>query len=197
MKSLYNFVIQPVGQRYNNSKKINNKELILNTEVYNHQFVNRKAKVISCPRFNNTKIQPGDIVIVHHNVFRRWHDIKGIERNSKAWLSEDNYVVCEDQIYLYKSKDQWKPIHGFCFVQPLLCNKELSADQTEDPDKGVVVYSDGEFEVGEIVGYTPFSKYEFVIDGQRLYRVYNKYITTKYERKGNEKTYNPSWAQGS
>ena len=33
MQSLYNFVIKPVGERYNNSKKVGDKNLILNTEI--------------------------------------------------------------------------------------------------------------------------------------------------------------------
>ena len=37
---------------------------------------------------------------------------------------------------------------------------------------------------------------EEVIDGDRLYRVMNKFITIKYEYQGNEEAYNPSWAQG-
>ena len=41
MKSVYNFVVTPVGERYNNSKKVEGGDLILNTEIYNHQFVNR------------------------------------------------------------------------------------------------------------------------------------------------------------
>ena len=49
----------------------------------------------------------------------------------------------------------------------------------------------------EIVGYTPFSQYEFIINNQKLYRVMNKFITIKYEYQGNEETYNPSWAQSS
>ena len=38
------------------------------------------------------------------------------------------------------------------------------------------------------------SIYEFIIDGKRLYRVYSKFITIKYEYQGNEEEYNPSWA---
>ena len=49
----------------------------------------------------------------------------------------------------------------------------------------------------ELVGFMPFSKFEFVIDGQRLYRVMNKFITIKYEYQGDEEAYNPSWAQSS
>ncbi|ASE99968.1 hypothetical protein [uncultured virus] len=62
---------------------------------------------------------------------------------------------------------------------------------------GVVKYSDGTVNVGDLVGFRPGSKYEFIIDGQRLYRVLSNFITIKYEYQGNEKEYNPSWAQGS
>ena len=49
MKSVYNFVVTPIGKRYNNTKKVGDSELILNTEIYNHQYVNRRASVISTP----------------------------------------------------------------------------------------------------------------------------------------------------
>ena len=77
MKSVYNFVVTPKGKRYNNTRKLDDGELILNTEMYNHQYVNREATVISTPIAGHTDILSGDTVIVHHNVFRRWHDVKG------------------------------------------------------------------------------------------------------------------------
>jgi hypothetical protein len=49
MKSVYNFVVTPKGERYNNKKKVDGGELILNTEIYNHQYINREAIVISKP----------------------------------------------------------------------------------------------------------------------------------------------------
>ena len=49
----------------------------------------------------------------------------------------------------------------------------------------------------ELVGFTPFSKYEFVLNGNRLYRVMTQFITIKYEYQGDEKEYNPSWAKSS
>ena len=80
MKSVYDFIISPKESRYNNNKKIGDKNLIINTEIYNHQYVSRNAIVKSIPIVVPTKIQPGDEVIVHHNVFRRWLDIKGDEK---------------------------------------------------------------------------------------------------------------------
>ena len=70
MKAPFDFIIKPKGNRYNNTTKVGEKDLILNTEIFNHQFVNREAIVKSVPTALETEIQPGDIVIVHHNVFR-------------------------------------------------------------------------------------------------------------------------------
>ena len=196
MKSVYNYVVKPKGSRYNNSKKVGDKDLILNTEVYNHQYTNRQAKVISIPAVGNTIIEPGDDIIVHHNVFRRWHDMKGVERNSKNYFKEDTYIISEDQIFLYKKFWEWKALPGYCFVKPIKSFDNFNVDQ-EQPLIGIIEYADKDFNKGDLVGFTPSSEYEFVINGQKLYRVLSKFITIKYEYQGNEETYNPSWAQSS
>jgi len=49
MKSLFNFIVSPDGERYNNSVKVGDKDLILNTEVSNHQYTNREAIVLKSP----------------------------------------------------------------------------------------------------------------------------------------------------
>jgi hypothetical protein len=190
MKAYKDFIISPIGGRYNNSKKIGDKELVLNTEVYNHQYVNRLAKVIATPILFSSPINVGDEVIVHHNVFRRWHDVKGREKNSRSYWKEDKYLVSEDQIFLYNNK----AMPGFSFVKPLEAIDNFNI-KCERPLVGVIKYSDGTFNKEELVGFDPVSKYEFIVDGKRLYRVLNKFITIKYEYQGNEKEYNPSWAQ--
>ena len=196
MRSVYNYVVKPKGGRYNNSKKVGDKDLILNTEIFNHQYINRQATVISTPIIGNTNIEVGDDVIVHHNVFRRWHNVKGIEKNSKSYFNESTYFISQDQIFLYKTFWQWKTIPGFCWVKPIKNFNKLDIDQ-EQPLMGIIEYADKDFNKGDLVGFTPNSEYEFVIDGQKLYRVLSKFITIKYEYQGNEETYNPSWAQGS
>ena len=196
MRSVYNFVVAPKGNRYNNTKKIGDKDFILNTEIFNHQYVNREAIVISTPIIGNTDIKPGDTVILHHNVFRRWHNVKGIEKNSRSYFNESTYLVNHDQIFLYKNKDQWLCPKGYCFVKPLKAINKFNIEQ-EKPLQGVVQYSDGTVNVDDLVGFTPNSEYEFIVDNQKLYRVLSKFITIKYEYQGNEETYNPSWAQSS
>ena len=197
MKSVYNFVVTPVGDRYNNSKKVEGGDLILNTEIFNHQFVNRIAKVISTPIIGDTDIKAGDEVIVHHNVFRRWHNIKGVEKNSRSYFNESSYFITQDQIFLYKRDGEWNAPKGFCFVKPLKEIDDPLNVNIERPLIGIVKYSDGTIGINELIGFRPSSEYEFVIDGERLYRVLSNFITIKYEYQGDEEEYNPSWAQGS
>ena len=195
MRGVYSFLVKPKGKRYNNSKKIGKKELILNTEVFNHQFVNREAIVKATPMICETEINVGDTVILHHNVFRRWHNQYGEEKNSKSYFNEDNYIVNEDQIFAYKNNNIWKPLKGFCFIQPLKENNPLHS--SNEKLIGVVKYSDGTVKEGDLVRFKALGQYEFIIDGQRLYRVKSNLITIKYEYQGHEETYNPSWAQSS
>ena len=190
MKAYKDFIVSPVGERYNNTKKLGKKELILNTEVFNHQYINRLAKVIATPLLFQSPIKVGDEVIVHHNIFRRWHDVKGREKNSRSYWKEDKYIISEDQIFLYNKK----AMPGYSFIQPIKCDNNLTND-SEKPLIGIVKYTDGTYNLNTLVGFTPNSEYEFIIEGKRLYRVLNKFITIKYEYQGNEEEYNPSWAQ--
>ena len=194
MKAPFDFIIKPKGNRYNNTTKIDGVELIINTEIYNHQYVNREAIVKSIPTAFETKIKPGDTIITHHNVFRRWHDVKGKEKNSRSYFDENTYLVKEDQVFLYKRDNEWKTPKGYCFVQPIKDRAYLGIDK-EESCIGIVKYTDGSYKKGDLIGFTPFSTYEFIIDGKRLYRVMTQFITIKYEYQGNEEEYNPSWAK--
>ena len=197
MRAYKDFIVSPIGKRYNNSTKVGDKNLILNTEVYNHQYVNRLAKIIATPLLFQSPINVGDEVIVHHNIFRRWHDVKGRERNSRSYLDDNRYLISEDQIFLY-NQNSWKAIPGYSFIKPVKStnpyhyNLELNI---EKPLVGIIKYSDGTFRKNELIGYCPKMQCEDFINGERLYRVMNKFITIKYEYQGNEEEYNPSWSQ--
>ena len=197
MQGLYYFIVKPVESRYNNVKKIGDKSLITNTENFTHKNVNRNAIVLALPKGIDTEIKIGDEVIVHHNVFRVWKDIRGVEQNSKGYFKEDQYFVQQDQIYLYKQNNQWKSIDNYCFIKPIHSLSKFDTEN-EQPLVGVLKYTNNskylkELNVGDLVGFTPRSEYEFIINGERLYRVLTKAITIKYEYEGKEKEYNPSW----
>ena len=142
MQGLFNFVVKPKGSRYNNIKKIGDKELILNSEIYNHQYVNREAIVVSKRVEKVTDVvKEGDEVILHHNVFRRWHDQQGVERNSRGYFKEDKYFVSMDQIYLYQNKDGWFSLPDYCFVKPIVSKEDMWAEDKEKPLVGIVKYT--------------------------------------------------------
>jgi hypothetical protein len=192
MQALHDYIIKPKGGRYNNSTDVDGKNLILNTEVFNHQYVNREAEVLAVPAIGDTDIKVGDTVIVHHNVFRRWHNIRGEEKNSRSYFEEDKYFVTEDQVFAYKENDKWKPLKGYCFVKPIK-NKDMFSEAKERPLIGIVKYTDGSVDVGDLVGYEPYNEFEFIVDNQRLYRVLSNDINVIYEYQGDEEEYNPSW----
>ena len=46
---------------------------------------------------------------------------------------------------------------------------------------------------GMVVGFTPESEFEFVVDGELLYCMKSKNIALTYGDEGGETKYNPSW----
>jgi hypothetical protein len=200
MKGVYNFIIRPKLSRHESKKKVGDNELILNTELQNHQYVSRIGVVISVPSYNPTDIKEGDEIIVHHNVFRRFYDVRGNEKNSKSYYEDNMFFVAPDQIFAFKPNKEWISLDDFCFIKPIENNDKFSLDK-EKPLVGVLKYfnkkNKANIKVGDLVGFCPGFEYEFIIDNQKLYRVPINKITIKYEYKGNEKEYNPSWASSS
>ena len=193
MQSISDFIIKPKNKRYNNTKQIGDSELLLNSEISDHRYVSRNAIVLALPLNIKTNIKVNDEVIVHHNIFRRWYDVRGIERNSKSYYKDNKYFVKADQIFLYKRNNKWCAPKGYCFVKPIVSNNII---EKEVPLRGIIKHVDKELtdiEKGDLVGFTPSSEYEFIIGNERLYRVPTNSISIKYERQGNEKEYNPSW----
>ena len=196
MQSLFDFIIKPKKERYDNIKQIGDQELVLNSEISSHQYVSRVGIVLAIPKAEDTDIKVGDEVIIHHNVFRRWYDVRGIERNSRSYWEDNKYFVKSDQIFLYKRNNKWHAPKGYCFVKPIQSNNILL--EKEVPLRGIAKYVDKELKdinKNDLVGFTPSSEFEFVVDGERLYRVLTNSISIKYERQGNEKEYNPSWTE--
>jgi hypothetical protein len=199
MKSVFNFIVKPVGDRYDNKIKVEGKELILNTKIESFKSVNNLAEVISTPLAYSTNIKVGDLVVIHHNVFRRFYDIRGNQKNSRAYFMDDLYFCDLDQIYLYKSTDKWEAFGNRCFIKPLKNIDHLKLDK-EQKLIGILKYGnnslkDLKINEGDLVGYTPYGEFDFIIEGERLYCMKSNDIVIKYERKGDEAEYNPSWAQ--
>ena len=198
MKSIHDFIVKPIEGRYNNTVKVNEIDLIVNTRIEEFKSVSKVAEVVALPLAINTKIKVGDKVIVHHNVFRRFYDIRGNEKNSRSFIKEDMYACSPEQIYMYGAN---KTHLDYCFVKPLVSHDIFSLDK-EKPLVGILKYGNKELaSVGineeDLVSFRPESEFEFIIDGELLYCMKLNNIVAKHERKGNEEEYNPSWAKSS
>jgi co-chaperonin GroES (HSP10) len=201
MRAMFDFIVKPIGKRYDNIKKVDDKELILNTKIESFKSVNNMAEVVNIPLAFKTDIKVGDKIIIHHNVFRRFYDIRGDQKNSRSFLKEDLYLVQQDQIYLYGDIGKWKTFGDRCFVKPIKNNDQFSLEK-EQKHIGILKYGNSSLEElginkGDLVGFKPYSEFEFIIDDSRLYCMKSNDIVIKYEYKGDETEYNPSWQKSS
>lgn len=197
MNSLYNFIVKPFENRYDNKKDIDGKELLVNTTISKHEFVSKKAVVVSTPAAFDTDINIGDIVYIHHNIFRRWYDQRGKERNGSTYFKDDLYFCSIDQIYMYNNKSHM----DYCFVKPIQNTSTLTTSK-EKEYFGILKYSNKSLErlgltSGDLVVFTPNSEFEFIIEGERLYCMKSNDIAVTHEYEGNEKENNPSWAKSN
>jgi len=201
MKSLYDFIIEPLGDKYKNEIQVGYKKVIINTQIESWKFVNRLAKVIKTPLAFNTEIKKGDIIVVHQNIFRTFYDMQGEKKKSRSWFKDDLYFCSLDQVYLYKNSTGWHTFGDRCFIQPIKDTNSLTLDK-ERSLIGILKYGNSSLEAleineGDLVGYTPNGEWEFLIDKERLYCMKSNDIVIKYEHQGNEEKYNPSWARSS
>ena len=187
MQSLFEYIIS-TENRYNNTANVDGKELVVNTEITERDyiFVNRIGKILQVPLYNNSILKKGDKVILHHNVFRRWVDQKGNEKNSASFLNENEYLVSNDQIFVYKRNNNWVSLPDYCFVKPLYKDDKWAL-KTDENLFGVLTYSNMGLDalgvsIGDVVGFTPDSEYEFEVEGEKLYRILSNHITINYGR---------------
>ena len=197
MQSLYYFIVKPFEDRYDNIRQVDGNNLIINTGIEDHRFISKKAVVVSTPAAYTTKINIGDELYVHHNIFRRWYDQKGKERNSSTHFKDDLYFVSLEQIYMYNLKTNL----DYCFIKPLK-NQSVLENRKEQPNIGIVKYSNKSLEAlgitpGTLITFTPNSEFEFIIEGERLYCMKSNDIALTHEYQGNEEENNPSWAKSS
>ena len=197
MQSLYYFIVKPLEKRYDNTRRVAGTDLIINSGIEDHRFISKKAVVVQTPAAYTTKINIGDELYIHHNIFRRWYDQKGKERNSSTHFKDDLYFVSLEQIYMYNLKTHL----DYCFIKPLK-NQSVLENRKEQPNVGIVKYSNKSLEAlkitpGTLITFTPNSEFEFIIEGERLYCMKSNDIALTHEYQGNEEENNPSWAKSS
>lgn len=184
MQSPFNFIVKPVnGKRYDNTKQVGGIELIVNTSEEDHKFSNRYAEVIEVPYKYQGPVKVGDTLIVHHNVFKFYNDMKGRQKSGRSFFRDDVFLLDEEQFFMYKRDGKWNPIGRFCFVKPIpAIDSYIKKPFTNEPLMGEMVYPNEYLaaqgvRVGDKVCFKPDSEYEFNVDGQKMYRMFDHQIT--------------------
>lgn len=184
MKSPYNFIVSPVNlRRYDNIKEIGNVDLITSVSQEDHTTSNRLANVISTPINYHGPIEQGDVLLVHHNVFKFYYDMYGRQKSGRSFLKDDLFLIDNEQFFLYKKNNKWYAHSKYCFIKPIpLKESPIYKGGNEEPLFGVVKYINQELidlgvKEGDEVSFTPDSEYEFYVDGEKLYRMFTNNIT--------------------
>ena len=184
MQSPDRFIVKPVKERrYNNTKEIGGLEFITSTSEEDFKFSNREAEVISVPLNYKGEIEPGDILLVHHNVFKFYNDMKGRRQSGRSFFKDDLFFIEYDQFFMYKKNGKWNAFGKNCFIKPLeVQDSFIDKGVKYEPLKGIVKYINKELEVfgvqvGDEVSFQPESEYEFRVDDEILYRMFTNNIT--------------------
>jgi hypothetical protein len=187
MKSPFYFIVKPKdGKRYDDERN----GLIISTSKEDYLASTREAIVIDTPIGYEGPIEVGDTVIVHHNTFKFYYDMKGREKSSWNYFRDDLFFI--DDPYSYKRNGQdWKGIGRYVFVSPIENDKfGITTADAEKPLVGTIKYSNDQvsalgLKVGDTVIFEPESEYPFYIDGEKIYRMYTKNLTIKLNEQDN------------
>ena len=186
MRSPFFFIAKPVnGKRYDNTREIGGVEFIVSTSEEDYKFSNRYAEVVELPLGYSGPIEQGDILLVHHNVFKYYNDMKGRQKSGRSFFRDDSFFIESDQFFLYKKDSAWNAYDRYCFVKPIAAiDSYIKKPFSEEPLMATMVYpneylkSKG-IKQGDLVCFSPDSEYEFEVDGEKLYRMYDHQITIK------------------
>lgn len=186
MRSPFYFIAKPInGKRYNNTKMFGDVEFIVSTSEEDHKFSNRYAEVVELPLGYKGPIKVGYTLLVHHNVFKFYNDIKGRQKSGKSFFRDDLFFIDADQFFMYNDGYNWNAYDRYCFVKPIPTTESyIKKPISEEPLVGIMKYPneyllDKGVKAGDMVCFSPDSEYEFTVDEEKLYRMYDHQITIK------------------
>ena len=186
MQSPFYFIAKPVnGRRYDNTKEIGGVDFIVSTSEEDHKFSNRFAEVVELPLGYKGPIREGDTLLVHHNVFKFYNDMRGRQKSGKSFFKDDLFFIETEQFYMYKHNSTWNAYDRYCFIKPVPATESyIKKPFSEEPLMGIMKYPneyllERGIKEGDMVCFSPDSEYEFTVDEEKLYRMYDHQITIK------------------
>ena len=94
-------------------------EFITSTSEENYKASNRQGVVVAVPLGYKGPIKVSDILLVHHNVFKFYNDMKGRQKSGKSFFMDDLFFVDNEQFYMYNKNNKWYCHDRYCFVEPI------------------------------------------------------------------------------
>ena len=186
MRSPFYFIAKPInGKRYDNTKMFGDVEFIVSTSEEDHKFSNRFAEVVELPLGYKGPIKVGYTLLVHHNVFKFYNDMKGRQKSGKSFFRDDLFFIDADQFFMYNDGYNWNAYDRYCFVKPIPTTESyIKKPISEEPLVGIMKYPNEYLlthgvKEGDMVCFSPDSEYEFTVDDEKLYRMYDHQITIK------------------
>lgn len=174
------FIVRPMdGKRYANESD----GLIVSSSQEDHRFSQRVAEVIELPINYDGPIKIGNLLLVHHNVFKFYYDMKGRQKSGRSFFKDDLFFVDHMQFFMYHDGDRWHAHDKYCFIKPSEKKDSIIFKNTsEEPLIGTIRYINEQLEElglkeGDEISYKPNSEYEFTVDGEKLYRMFTDNIT--------------------
>lgn len=186
MRSPYYFIVRPLNsKRYDNTREMSGVEITVSTSDEDHKFSNRIAEVLELPLGYDGPIEPGDFLLVHHNVFKFYNDMKCRQKSGKSFFRDDIFFIDNEQFFMYKKNSTWNAYDKYCFVKPIpVIDSYIKKPFSNEPLMGIMKYPNEYLKSKGImpedkVCFTPECEYEFEVDGETLYRIYDSSITMK------------------
>ena len=181
MKTI-NYIIVEIDEAYKNEVD----GIIVNSTIESVAHINRIAKVVEAPSF--TILKKGDEVIVHHNMFRMRNGMKGKKVKSDYYIEDNKYFIPLTLVFGYRRDGgDWQAIRPFVFVKPIefeetnaggftITRAESNSHNGKKKLRGTVKFPNDELlaqgvKVGDEVLFSDYSEYEFLIEGEILYKM--------------------------
>jgi len=183
MRSPFSFLVKAYNERrYDNIKTIGGVDLVTSVSKEDSTSSNRFAIVEETPIDYSGPVRKGDTLLVHHNVFKFYYDMRGREKSGRSFFKDDLFLIDSDQFFLYKSDDKWRAHGKYCFIEPIKAKESVVYKRGEEPLVGIVKYINEELEAlgvkeGDEISFEPESEYPFTVDDEKLYRMFTNNIT--------------------
>lgn len=106
-----------------------------------------------------------------------------MQRSGRSYFKDDLFFVDAEQFFMYYDGKDWNAYNRYCFVKPIpAIESYIFKPFSEEPLIGKMfivndyLKSQG-VKQGDLVTYLPDTEYEFNVDGEKLYRMFDHHIS--------------------